>query len=93
VSAHPHWGCRWRPRISSGPSSSPVLVASGSYHSLYPWHVAGCYARLESEYDRVMKGWMKHDQTRRALLGSGARTTPCLLPDLTDKYLLPKLAW
>lgn len=29
------------------------------YHSLYPWHDAGCYTRLESETDRSMKGWVK----------------------------------
>eukprot|EP00965_Chrysotila_dentata_P259270 6213499-Pleurochrysis_carterae.AAC.3 len=29
------------------------------YHSLYPWHDAGCYAALESDYDRCMKGWVR----------------------------------
>jgi hypothetical protein len=63
----------WPDRISSGRSSSPVLVAGGSYHSLYPWHDAGCYARLESEYDRVIKGWMKHDlYAKRDVLYSAA---------------------
>jgi inositol oxygenase len=29
------------------------------YHSLYPWHDAGCYERLLSDYDRQMLGWVK----------------------------------
>jgi len=29
------------------------------YHSLYPWHDQGAYVRLESAYDRQMKGWVK----------------------------------
>ena len=28
------------------------------YHSLYPWHTHGAYTRLESAYDRMMKGWV-----------------------------------
>ena len=41
-------------------------------HSLR-WHDAGCYARLASEYDRVIKGWMKHDlYAKRDVLYSAA---------------------
>jgi inositol oxygenase len=29
------------------------------YHSLYPWHELGCYAELENDYDRCVKGWVK----------------------------------
>jgi len=29
------------------------------YHSLYPWHDAGCYTRLENDYDRQCLGWVK----------------------------------
>ena len=28
------------------------------YHSLYPWHELGCYAELENDYDRCVKGWV-----------------------------------
>jgi len=29
------------------------------YHSMYPWHQGGAYSELESEEDRMLKGWVK----------------------------------
>jgi inositol oxygenase len=29
------------------------------YHSLYPWHQAGCYQHLENDKDREMKPWVQ----------------------------------
>jgi len=70
------------------------------YHSLYPWHDKGCYARLESDRDRMMKGWVKlfnqHDlYTKHDVAYSAAELSQlreyysCLIA----KYLPSELNW
>jgi len=56
------------------------------YHSLYAWHDKGCYARIESDFDRSMKGWVKlfnqHDlYTKRDVVYS-----PSELAELREYY-------
>lgn len=34
-------------------------LAAIRYHSLYAWHTGGAYSRLENEYDRCVKGWVR----------------------------------
>ena len=70
------------------------------YHSLYPWHDAGCYAALESDYDRAAKGWVKlfnqHDlYTKRAATYTEEEmiTLRAYYSALVDKYLPQVLNW
>jgi len=70
------------------------------YHSLYPWHDQGCYARLESPTDRMMKGWVKlfnqHDlYTKRDVKYSDQELAElkAYYTSLIDKFLPPVLNW
>ena len=64
------------------------------YHSLYPWHTHSCYAELESDYDRCVKGWVllfnQHDlYTKRDTLYSAAEMVEmrAYYAALAEKYL------
>jgi inositol oxygenase len=68
------------------------------YHSMYPWHEQDCYAELENDYDRCMKGWVKlfnqHDlYTKRDTLYSAAELAEmkAYYSTLVDKYLPAQL--
>ena len=70
------------------------------YHSLYPWHDAGCYARLESNYDRSMKGWVKlfnqHDlYTKKDTLYTNSELAELreYYGKIVDKYLPAELCF
>ena len=70
------------------------------YHSLYPWHEAGAYAELESDYDRQMKGWVKlfnqHDLYTKRDVPYTERELGELREyygSLVDKYLPAELDW
>lgn len=70
------------------------------YHSLYPWHEAGCYEELESEYDKAMKGWVKlfnrHDlYTKRdePFTESEVEALRAYYTRLIEKYMPAELEW
>ena len=70
------------------------------YHSLYPWHEAGCYRRLESAHDRAMKGWVKLFNQHDLYTKCDVRYTPTEMAemrvyysDLIKKYLPDQLSW
>ena len=70
------------------------------YHSLYPWHDAGCYEALEDGYDRAAKGWVKlfnrHDLYTKASrpYSEGEMTElRAYYSTLIDKYLPAELDW
>jgi len=70
------------------------------YHSLYPWHEQECYAALESEHDRCMKGWVKLFNQHDLYTKRDTRYTADELDEmrryyttLIDKYLPAQLAF
>jgi len=70
------------------------------YHSLYAWHDANCYARLESAYDRCMKGWVKLFNQHDLYTKADAPYSPAQLAELqgyyaglVKKYLPAELDW
>lgn len=70
------------------------------YHSLYPWHEGGAYEKLENDYDRQMKGWVKlfnqHDlYTKRNTYYTEdeLKTLREYYSTLMAKYLPEKLDW
>jgi len=70
------------------------------YHSLYPWHDKGCYAALESDTDRQMKGWVKlfnqHDLYTKKDTNYTAEEMGELrqyYTELIEKYLPAQLDW
>lgn len=70
------------------------------YHSLYPWHDAGCYAALESDYDRCMKGWVKlfnqfdlYTKRNIPYTAEDLASMRDYYSGLIDKYLPGKLDW
>jgi inositol oxygenase len=81
-----------------------TLPAEGLYairfHSLYPWHQHGEYARLEDDTDRAMKPWVlllnQHDlYSKNKPDYSAAEKQELLLyyKGLMDKYLPAALLW
>jgi inositol oxygenase len=87
-------------RQNEGVSLPPEALYIVRYHSLYPWHDAGCYTGLESAYDRQMKGWVKlfnqHDlYTKRDVLYSEEELEEMTryYSALIDKFLPPVLSW
>eukprot|EP00320_Phaeocystis_rex_P006331 CAMPEP_0119056818 /NCGR_PEP_ID=MMETSP1178-20130426/1384_1 /TAXON_ID=33656 /ORGANISM="unid sp, Strain CCMP2000" /LENGTH=830 /DNA_ID=CAMNT_0007037587 /DNA_START=62 /DNA_END=2554 /DNA_ORIENTATION=- len=83
---------------NEGVKLPPEALSVVRYHSLYPWHEHGCYAELENEHDRCVKGWVKlfnqHDlYTKRDTPYSEVELAEmrAYYSTLIDKYLPAKL--